>query len=170
MKTLKIAAIAVLSFSVANSVFAANPAVTLSEAQIASKIAEMQKQAELSAKTEYHAPVAVNTLGMRTEAQIEDVMKMNGISREDAIKRIDRSNFSQSGKMAKPIIKIFAAYDPSENAFRQPLQRNFYAGFDLVSEHEIFTFDKKLEVGDNYWYCGEGIVLVYSPNGSTCAK
>lgn len=148
----------VLTLGVNYVVAGSNPAITMSQAEIEARVAEMLEQAATRQN------MAVNVYSLKYEAQIQEVMKLNGISREEAIKRIERS----TAVVPKPLIGVFASYNPAENAFQQPLPKNFYAGFDKERNVEVFTIEKRLEVNPNYWYCMPGVRLIYSPEVSTC--
>lgn len=106
----------------------------------------------------------------RYNTDLEFVMKVNGITREQAIARMARALIAQNGYSPKPDIAqgYGAAYDPAPHAYRQAASRMYYAGVNLETNQPVFLPEQRTEMGDNFWYCNPGLKYVYTAEESKC--
>lgn len=101
---------------------------------------------------------------------VEMVMKLNGIGRDEAIERISRSLMSQTNNVPKALIPqgYGQAYDPSTHTYRQAMSRSHYAGMNVTTNQPVFTAEKRATLGDNFWYCSLDKVFTYTAETSIC--
>lgn len=106
----------------------------------------------------------------RYNTDVQTVMQLNGITREEAIARIARALIAQNGYMPKPPIAqgYGAVYNPAPHAFQQALSQMFYAGVNKTNNQPVFTVDKRTELRDSFWYCPTGQTYVYTADRSYC--
>ena len=115
--------------------------------------------------------VAVYKAESRYETDLKWVMKVNKISRAEAIVRKDRAHFSQSGLIGtSPVSPLERfVFNPATGAWQTTTLNSFYAGWNPLIGAHVTTEVKRAEVrADNYWYCPTGKQFVYTVAGSVC--
>lgn len=139
-------------------------ASTVSEnVEIQARIDKMQAAAS------NHSP-EVYTAADRYNTNVQEVMRLNGITREAAIARIARALIAQKGNMPKPpVLSGYGiAYDSAPHALRSAYSRMFYAGINLLTNQPTFTVEQRHVLLDSFWYCSAGQEYVYSEAKSYC--
>jgi len=104
------------------------------------------------------------------EREIYDVMKMNGISLEEAKKRHARAKAFEAGQVASPGAAVDPAtgqpytsqrmgvvYDPASGTYKDPLTNNFYGGWD-PTKGNIFTADQKAAITTMFASPNKGVI------------
>lgn len=129
---------------------------------------QVRLNAMLDAVANGHSSVSL--AADRYNSDVESVMHLNGITREQAVARIARALIAQNGYMPKPPIAngYGAAYDPAPHAFRQAASRMYYAGINSLNGQPVFTVEQRDPLLDSFWYCAPGLTYVYGVDKSVC--
>lgn len=164
IKTLSAVALTALSLPMSAPVLAATDPYA---PQIQTDVAA--KQSRISA---YETSVQYQdyTGAARMESNIQEVMRLNGITHEEATARYLSAIVSQSGSVGlNPIYPASKmAFNPAFQAWMD-LGGNFYAGFDPLSGTHRMIQELRAKVRmDNFWYCPVGQNFVYTDSTSTC--
>jgi len=161
MKKIFISLLALVSF--ASPALAADPSLAKIQTDIAVK---QMNIAGFTASVQYQE----YTGAARMESAIEDVMKMNGISHEQAVARYIAAIISESGTVGRnPLYPdSHMAFDPAYQAWKDA-GGSFYSGFDLATGRHMMTDVQRSSVlMQNFWYCPQGQDYIYGETASVC--
>ncbi len=121
----------------------------------------------------YAAPsegYTVSNVELQTQAQVEWVMKANGISHTEALARIRHGLDSQHEKI-NPATEVPKDYSPTYNPQFNAIQQNgagFYAGKAADGSH-VFTTEQRAQMLERlYRYCPIGTSFTFEGVTSAC--